>query len=70
MIKFYLKKAGLLTYSKRALKLGLVVKWISHWSSEPRFGVRIPARPPRIYVWTILKKYFGYPPIPEAGIRG
>ena len=49
MIKFYLKRIGLFTYSKKALKLGLVVKWISHWSSEPRFGVRIPARPPEIF---------------------
>ena len=27
---------------------GLVVKWISRWSSEPKFGVRVPARPPPI----------------------
>ena len=26
---------------------GLVVKWISHVSSEHGFGVRIPTRPPK-----------------------
>ena len=26
--------------------IGLVVKWISHVSSEHGFGVRVPTRPP------------------------
>ena len=43
---------------------------VTRLSSEPRFGVRIPARPPKIWTWIIIKKYFGYPHIPEAGIRG
>ena len=43
---------------------------VTRLSSEPKFGVRVPARPPKICTWMIIKKYFGYPPIPEAGIRG
>ena len=27
--------------------IGLVVKWISHVSSEHGFGVRVPTRPPK-----------------------
>ena len=29
--------------------IGLVVKWISHVSSEHGFGVRVPTRPPFNY---------------------
>ena len=37
--------------------IGLVVKWISHVSSEHGFGVRIPTRPPKkIMSFTTYRK--------------
>ena len=47
MVKFKYKYNGKKLIKEKAIYyLGLVVKWISRWSSKSKFGVRIPARPP------------------------